>query len=362
MDSEFGGNAEGDGRPTSGRRNLPAMATAPAVATTNTATSARKGGARGKAILPPLSQKAICGSPSPALSLTDTIDRLIDCQRTRRHCIVSQSRCDRSADDFIVQHMPHPKVMTEGQKKKMFSEAKAIRVALEKGKYAQAQGAPLLGPTSIRAILNSAMSRAIWDELLAETVAEMERLARTLPVYPWIEAGNCRGFSALGLAVITAEAGDPTAYRNRANLWKRLGLGVIGGIRQRRVKGEGAKRHGYNACRRAECWAFAESMFRQQWRGPRDEDGNAPATSGKPVAEPAHAIGVYGEVYARRRAWTLPRIEATAHLPPKHPDRWFPARCNADGRRIMFKALVKDIRKEWRRAVREAQAVQDIAA
>jgi hypothetical protein len=107
-------------------------------------------------------------------------------------------------------------------------------------------------------------------------------------------------------------------------------------------------------------WTLADSMLRKQWAAARDEDGGRPAETGKPVAVPAHATGHYGEIYARRKAATTPRIAATAHLGKTvnakgneviHPDKWTPGRVHADAARYMFKALVKDLRVQWRLAV-----------
>ena len=65
---------------------------------------------------------------------------------------------------------------------------------------------------------------------------------------------------------------------------------------------------------------------------------------------PAHSAGPYGEVYGARKAHTLPRVAATADLDDKDDNKWTPARCENDARRVMSKALLRDLWVEWRRA------------
>lgn len=86
---------------------------------------------------------------------------------------------------------------------------------------------------------------------LKQIAKEMERLVKMTPYWPLIP----RGFGPLGLAGLIGEAGDPWAYRNPSCLWKRMGLAVIDGKRQRKVADkDGAARQGYNPRRRS--WAF----------------------------------------------------------------------------------------------------------
>lgn len=112
-------------------------------------------------------------------------------------------------------------------------------------------------------------------------------LARELPVYEWAQA--VAGLSDRFLAMIVGAAGRPiTDYRNPSCLWKRMGMAVIDGERQRRVTGDAALVHGYNAGRRALMWNIEESILKQQLR--KDEEAARIAN------------GYYGQVYIDRRA------------------------------------------------------------
>src|SRR5690606_39253792 len=113
-------------------------------------------------------------------------------------------------------------------------------------------------------IIRSAAAREAWDKLRADTEKEMARLARTLPVWPWVE--SVEGFGAIGLAKIVGEAGDLSNYATKERLWKRLGLAVLDGMRQgnpgKAASAEDWTAHGYNPRRRAEIWMIADSLFR----------------------------------------------------------------------------------------------------
>jgi len=286
--------------------------------------------------------------PGLALTSASIVTRLAQLQKFRKFCIKSQSRNDRSIESLIAGALGYRIDQTDKERRKAFAQAKDHRLSIEGKKTAKkSEGLEDLEMF----ILHSASCRVGWDAMRARYEIEMRKLAKMLPVWPFVQ--EIRGLDALGLAVIAGEARIPLGdYRSKEGLWKRMGLAVIEGERQRRHKNpEKAALHGYCPSRRAEIWAFcSDTMFRAQWRGDRDEDGNLPKESGKPVAVPAHPLGRYGEIYARRREHTALRVIATSNLPFDDPGKWTPARCKNDALRIMTKALMEDLRREWRRA------------
>lgn len=274
--------------------------------------------------------------PSP------TIAALVELQRQRVFCIKSQSRCDRSAEAFVARYLGYRTDLPEKERKAIFNRAAAMRKQVEKGGVtsvedqrsrapeADGEGQHLVANQTAHAlsacapiILNSATARHAWDVHRTQVEKRMRQLARTLPVYEWVN--SIAGFGDLGLAIIVGEVGDIGTYATKERLWKRCGLAVIEGERQqRRSDPEEAKAHGYNPRRRAEIWTLADSMFRHQWRG--EKDGVAP-----------HAIGPYGEIYARRKAHTETR-------------EWTMGRRDNDARRVMTKVLLEDLWRVWRGA------------
>jgi len=280
-----------------------------------------------------------CYGTQSTVALAETVQRLVALQKNRLFSIKQQSRADRSIEAILASAMGYRIDMSEKDKKSAFARAKAFRLSVEKAGEGQDRCDTHCDHALsdfIPLIKSSATGRNQWDDIRINAEAEMRKLAKSLPTHAF--AKTVLGLKdGLAHAAIWANARVPlTEYRTVSGLWKRMGLAVIGGERQRKKSNaEDAEAHGYSASRRADVWAFcSDSMFRAQWRGVDDETG-----------ELAHAIGPYGEVYARRRAYTAPRVGATADLPSGHPEKWTLGRCHNDGRRMMTKALLRDL---WR--------------
>ena len=97
-------------------------------------------------------------------------------------------------------------------------------------------------------------------------------LAKDLPIAHMVD--ETVGLGLPGLAAIIGECGDLSAYKSVAAVWKRCGLAVISGGRQRRVTGEAALEHGYSPSRRSVIWTLTDSLFKAQSAGMKD--GAAP--------------------------------------------------------------------------------------
>ena len=195
---------------------------------------------------------------------------------------------------------------------------------------------------------------AFWDDVSADIMAigaaiaplvaarakierDMRRAARRLPAAEW--AGGVRGLGELALAVLVAEAGDLSLYPAKGHLWKRLGLAPHGGKAYSSWRASGGldaahwtDEAKYSPRRRAEIYAcIDEPLFRSQ------------------SAAEGREAGPYRQVYDRRRA-------ATAAT---HPD-WSKLHSHRDALRVMTKAAVRDLWKEWnRRQTNEAVPARD---
>jgi hypothetical protein len=288
------------------------------------------------------------------MNVYDIMDKLLFAQLIRKQEIVAVSREERAMDSMIVSALPMNPQYQNVERKKLFDEAKVIRKQVEKAQEDGATGYEGLNgfPMLRKSILISASTCKAHRNYREETEKQMRELARELPVFEWVK--TVKGFSDLGLAVISAEARIPVGeYRTVSGFWKHMALSVENGKAQKLPKAGEVKVVGevYNARRRAEIWAFIDdTMLKHQWAGAKDADGKNPALTKQPVAVPAHATGPYGEIYGSRKAYTFPRVEATEHLKPKDPAKWTLARCDRDARRIMAKALLKDLWVEWRAA------------
>lgn len=341
-------------------------------------------------------------SPGHTEEVRGIVNHIALAQTLRKFAIKGQQWCDRRTENLIAAQLGYDPLGGDSvSRKAMFKKAASIRVAIEKTgdiptDCGLATGIHMMAP--LLAVLASKQSRQTWDAVRMVAERRMEDLARLLPVYAW--ARSVKGFGALGLAILTAEAagwdlyipGDDETkrqrligeYRTVSGLWKRMGLAVINGRRQGRVSGrEAGLEQKYSPQRRAECWTLADSLLRSQMcselRACREtilesqeastwcvEQGFDVKEAKKveqlrPIVEQfgltayGHSTGPYGDVYVRRKSWTTSRIALTEHMPSKtgdrvNPDKWTPARCHNDAARVMFKQLLVDLRTEWRRA------------
>jgi len=170
-------------------------------------------------------------------------------------------------------------------------------------------------------------ARAIIKAERMQTEKLLERLAKQLPVWPWVE--SVRGFGALSLAGIAGEAGALGMYANPAKLWKRMGLAVINGERQRRVTGASALDHGYSPQRRSLAWNIGANMLKAGIRKVKDKDGN---DTGERIA-----LSEYAELYLARKAYERPRVETDGHAHNR-------------AKRYMEKRVLRDLWRAWRNA------------
>lgn len=119
-------------------------------------------------------------------------------------------------------------------------------------------------------ILAAIQSRAPFDAVEKAAKKEMAKLAETLPVWDAF-AKDIRGFGPESLAVIVAEAGDLSNYPAKGHLWKRMGLAVLGGVRQGGLTKTAAKEdwiaHGYNRQRRSRMWNIGDSLIKSNGDG-----------------------------------------------------------------------------------------------
>lgn len=139
----------------------------------------------------------------------------------------------------------------------------------------------------------------------------LRQLARSHPLWLWV--AEVKGFGPLNLAAIIGEAGEIGSYRNPSCLWKRMGLAVIDGGRQRRVANvDAAAIHGYSPQRRCVAYLLGDTLIK--------------AGDGCP----------YRPVYAARRE----------HTAVSHPD-WSKGHSHSDAARYMVKRVLKDL---WCRA------------
>jgi len=165
-------------------------------------------------------------------------------------------------------------------------------------------------------------SRAQFEASRKEVEKHMEREAKKLPAFAWVQ--GIKGFGVGSLAAVIGETGDLSNYSTHSKLWKRLGLAVINGERQRRVSGADAMLHGYSPSRRSIVWNIGQCVFKAQSQ--RIDKG---------TGEVLREAGEYRKLYDARKELELTRVESKAHAHNR-------------ATRYMEKKLMRDLWRAWR--------------
>lgn len=170
------------------------------------------------------------------------------------------------------------------------------------------------------------------EKMRASYQNQMEKLAVHLPAISFCR--TIEGFGLMSFARIVGEAGDLARWKNIDVLHNRLGLGTYrgsSGCELRKLKtGKLSKddwtEFGYSPQRRSVMFNIQEALVKHQLiAATKTEDGVRGAK------------GPYGLVYIRRRE----------HTKISHPE-WTDGHANTDAKRIMVKALVKDLYHRWK--------------
>lgn len=171
------------------------------------------------------------------------------------------------------------------------------------------------------------------EAVLKQPLKDMERhiikLAKGLPVFQWISHVDRRGIGPLGLGLVLGEIGDLSGYANPAKVWKRMGLAVVEGQRQRCVSGTTetktllAIEMGYSPRRRAVMAVLGDSLIKQNMKGPKSK-------------EP----GPYRALYLERKAFELDRLPSDGKTPTGH--------AHNRALRYMEKRFLLDLWRAWR--------------
>ena len=212
----------------------------------------------------------------------------------------------------IVETWRQRQAMVEARKR-LILQAKALCRRMTAGDKAAADaiyaaGAPILDPF-MEAMAPFGARQAALDK-------HMVKLAKRLPVADF--AAGVKGFGHAGLAKAVGELGDLTCYeKGVAGIWKRAGLAVIDGQRQRRVTGDAALIHGYAPARRSVFWNIAAAMLKGQGTG--------------------EAAGPYRLIYDERKAYERSRVETDGHAHNR-------------ALRYMTKRLLRELWRAWRDA------------
>ena len=252
--------------------------------------------------------------------MQDVIAEIRYHHRNRNYAMEQRKRADLSLLSFLKIQLGWSKALPDAERDAIAKRAAAL----------------IKNPTDEWAgvILAAVAAREPFEAVEKAAVKEMERLAKSLPVWSsWGE--GIKGFGARSLAVIVGEAGNLSNYPTKAHLWKRMGLAVMDGIRQGGLsKNAGADAwvaHGYSKQRRSRVWTIGDSMVKTD--------------------------GPYRAVYLARKEYERERAERegltvapSAKIPKKDADRYISdGHVHRRAQRYMEKKMLRDLWVAWRR-------------
>lgn len=278
--------------------------------------------------------------------MQETIELIRYHHRTRNFAMEQRKRAHLSLLSFLRLQLGWSPELPEKDRISFAKQAIAIVSFGETHK-----GEPPEGYDDWASVIEAAIeSRRPFVEIENYNTKEMERLAKTLPVWDaW--AAETKGVGARSLAVIVGEAGDLSNYPKKGHLWKRMGLAVMDGLRQGGLpKGAGADawiEHGYNPSRRSRIWQIGDSMvkcdgpYRKVYLARKEYEREQAVVRGLTVAPSAK----------------IPKADADAYISDGHVHR--------RAQRYMEKMFLRDLWVAWRRAKRAVshdETVKDLPA
>jgi len=194
---------------------------------------------------------------NPSSDLEITIAAIRIAHRQRCFAMTQRIRSELALLAFIRTHLGWSRDKDDAENKKISDRAKAILAGKDKGEDTlQFSGV----------IQASEMAKAPFEKIEDDCVKDIQALAVQLPT--WASFGEpIVGFGAASLGSIIGEAGDLSVYANPAKLWKRMGLAVMGDVRQGGLpKGAPAElwiEHGYSRQRRSRMWLIGDAIIKR---------------------------------------------------------------------------------------------------
>lgn len=225
---------------------------------------------------------------------------------------------------------------TEAERKKQISAADALyERAVTGDDSADAQ-------TAMAAMLPLLEAHTVMKAHRKAVEKRLVKLAKSLPVAQFVE--NTYRLGYLSLATIVGEAGDLSIYSTPAKLWKRMGLAVINGERQRRVSGVDALTHGYAPQRRSAMWNIGSGIVGGMGKGRRLPVG-APIPEDWPY---------YQRLFVERLRFEAEKNPDMRREPVEKDGvlmESFSAHAAARAKRYCEKRLLRELWRAWRRAM-----------
>ena len=207
------------------------------------------------------------------------IDAIREVCKFRRGTQKMEQRISRGCDALMVRAMGLP-METKADRAKAFKVAQGIfnvvkKAMKELGAYKQTVPYDKIVKVVVAKVpakrkevteeflpmmVSAAMALIPVGKKLKEYDKILEKQVEALTIWPAVD--RIRGIGAVSFGMLIGEIGDFNKYANPAKVWKRMGVAVHNGVRQKLRRGEAGITEGYNPPRRAVLWIVTASLLK----------------------------------------------------------------------------------------------------
>lgn len=191
-------------------------------------------------------------------------------------------------------------------------------------------------------VLGFEQAREIFVERQDLFEAQIKACVRHLPAWHAMKANGLKGIGEVWFGLVIGETGDLSNYARHDLVWKRMGLAVIEGERQRKcTDAEKAAKHGYAPQRRSTMWNVGKGLIGSYGLGPRPMDGED--------VETREDLTPYQKLFIRKLRYEAEK-DPSARLPDTAEGKESYTRAAAArAKRYVEKKFLRDLWVAWRR-------------
>lgn len=272
----------------------------------------------------------------PARPIDQVIGELVEYGRLWRDAVRASTGLTNQAKAICRRYLTTSQADWEDEKKraKIVKASAALHANVLAGKCSDA------GLNAI--VLGFEEARQIFVERQDMFEAQIKACVRHLPAWHAMKANGLKGIGEVWFGLVIGETGDLSNYARHDLVWKRMGLAVIEGERQRKcTDAEKAAKHGYAPQRRSTMWNVGKGLIGSYGLGPRPMDGED--------VETREDLTPYQKLFIRKLRYEAEK-DPSARLPDTAEGKESYTRAAAArAKRYVEKKFLRDLWVAWRR-------------
>lgn len=260
---------------------------------------------------------ATTATMKPGSALSQLVGDIQTEQRCRAIVIKSRNMQANRLQSIVAGTLGYRSGLDEKERTKLFVEAGRLIKNIVAGKASAGAHLDDVVCTTMQGVSG-------FNKLIQQYQLSLTKLAKQLPVAPWVLQPEQRGFGLLGLAITIGETGDLAKYANPGKVWRRMGCApwtydgqtLMGATwrfgKEGSLPAEEWHQFGYSPRRRSIAFIFGECLIKQNFvtRGPVDSEEYVPGILEEPPPD------LLGEPDRDAEDWDEETIETEASSVP----------------------------------------------